>query len=78
MLKKCPTCGEPIEATLKVYLSDVVIDDDGTIKSFGDASASHLGAELSLYCENDHEVEIADAVENWPSTVTLNGVEYAT
>ena len=30
----CPECGEPLEATAKVYLSEVVIDENGLLKGY--------------------------------------------
>lgn len=34
-LNKCPKCGEPLEATLKLYLSNVVFDTkSGTVLSY--------------------------------------------
>lgn len=76
-ISDCPVCGEPIEATVKVYLSDVVVKD-GKIVSFHDSSEGGLGVELNLYCPNDHEGDIAEAVGDHPSAVTLNGTTYQT
>ena len=76
-IDKCPECGEPIEASVKVYLDDVVVED-GKIVSFTDSSALALGVELTLYCASDHEGAISDAVEDWPNAITLNGVRYGT
>lgn len=54
---KCPECGEPLEATVPCYLSDVVVDEDGYIISyrvaFGDSydqtsKDSPLGDALNL------------------------------
>ena len=59
---KCPTCGGRLEATVPIYLEDVVITD-GTITSFKlafdwDAEGPFAwDAGARVYCENDHEIE---------------------
>lgn len=74
---KCPECGEPLEATAKIYLSEVVIDKDGFLKGYrlafgGDyvddpykALAESLNTdepdELEIYCPNDHPFDLAKA-----------------
>jgi len=57
-VNKCPQCGGRIQATVPIYLDDVVITD-GTITSykleFDPIAWDH--SEASVYCENDHKVD---------------------
>lgn len=70
MINKCPKCGGEIQATVPLYLSDVVLDDDGYIESYRmafkedsvDAAVTAIADcdpnEVKFYCENDHNIEI--------------------
>jgi hypothetical protein len=70
-VNECPECGSEIEATITVYLSNVVLNASGGVESFdiADVGANTLavdaisdiidgaeGDELHLYCANDHEL----------------------
>ena len=71
--KTCPACGERLEATVKLYLTDLVIEH-GKIVSF-DVQSEGIGADLSLYCANDHtdiEGALLDS-DNYPDEVVLYG-----
>ncbi len=67
MRDKCPECGGELQASVIVYLKNVVLDDDDLITSYDlafsdDEGVESLSASLCLeeevhiYCENDHEI----------------------
>lgn len=65
-MNTCPTCGGRIEATVPVYLQNVVLDDEGAIVDYELAftdDQAHGGPfdwesdAGRLYCENDHPIE---------------------
>jgi hypothetical protein len=62
----CPKCGGRIEATVPVYLENVVLDADGAIVGYELGftwDEEHGGAfdwetgKARLYCENDHDID---------------------
>lgn len=68
-IDKCPICGEEIQATREVWLSNVTLKltDDGylEIESDGDLTGESSNDEMSVYCENDHTREdMMDALAN--------------
>lgn len=80
----CPECGEPIEASVKVYLDDVEFDTDDLglpIVTSSRDSSKHIGVEVEYYCSNDHNVE-AKLIETFgnklPRLISLDGGEYST
>jgi hypothetical protein len=68
MVNKCPECGGEIQATLKVYLSEVVVAGNRIIKyrtDYPSATTRELildgGPEdLDLYCVNDCALSLHD------------------
>jgi hypothetical protein len=62
-MDKCKVCGSEIQATVKVYLSNVVLDDEGNITSYdvarhlADTPDGFVFDDARVYCREDHEVE---------------------
>lgn len=62
-MNKCKECGSEIQATVKVYLSNVVLDDEGNITSYeishhlADTPDGLVFDDARVYCREDHEVE---------------------
>jgi hypothetical protein len=73
-ITKCPECGAALQASIKVYLSDIVVKDGKVIhynvdsellqntEDFSEAVGEMIdtaeGDELQVYCENDHNLEL--------------------
>ena len=63
MIKSCPECGEPLQATLPLYVTDIELNDEGEIVSFDldftwdYANGGPIGWDDwsgKVYCKNDH------------------------
>lgn len=69
MIDKCPECDAELQATVPLYLSNVVLDDDGFMESWklafeDDLLSDTLKAvtdcdpnDIEIYCANDHAYE---------------------
>lgn len=76
-ISKCRVrgCGEPLQASITIYLKDVVLKEDGSVLSYNvdhatdTASAvaemvsSAEGDELTVYCNNDHSFDVNAMIE---------------
>jgi len=68
-IDKCPICGSEIQATVNLYLSDVVIDEHGVMvssviehNSFNDGVRTQDWDGERIYCREDHsEYEMLEA-----------------
>lgn len=70
MIDKCPECGASLQATVPLYLSNVVLDNDGFVKQYEIAFEEDLfnncikavmdcdPNDVQIYCENDHPFEL--------------------
>lgn len=81
-LDTCPECGEPIEVTVKVYLTDVVIvgsTDGPSVPTVIEAydQSKFIGADTAFYCTNGHEIDFDAVFGAWPAQVRgVRGGEY--
>lgn len=64
MITNCPICNGTIQATREDDLTDVVLDDEGSVIDDGHITSGTI----RIYCENDHdEQEILEAIQNAPT-----------
>lgn len=74
----CPHCGEPIQATVPVYLTDLEIDEEGTITNFaldfvwdqengGALAWDH--SDTQVYCANDHHIDWSNVANATPRLI---------
>jgi len=67
MISKCPECGGEIQASVPLYLNNIVLDDNGTdLISYDYDGGENLEDGLnwdclSIYCENNHEIVRSEA-----------------
>lgn len=53
MTDTCPVCGDRLEATVRFYLGNVVLDEAAQLKSFD--VDYQLGGHIELYCAQGHD-----------------------
>lgn len=85
-LDSCPKCGNALEATVRVYLSEVVIEPvDGKLVIVSSVDSSKaIGCEVDYYCANECG-EVDGAIQamaekhktGWPGTIELDGGVYS-
>jgi len=77
MIHKCPICGERLQATITTYTKHVVLDDEGSVDDEGQDAG--LGADLDVYCGNDHQLDemlaVATGGKNHPSGCSCGSPE---
>lgn len=49
---ECPICGGRIQATMKAWLDNIVLNEDFSVKDRGEITG--FDDDYVVYCENDH------------------------
>jgi hypothetical protein len=61
-IDRCPTCDQPLQATVLLYVDDVVVYRDGHVRDYelpwaiADAVNVDEPARVHVYCTNDHSL----------------------